>query len=103
MGEPNLACRLRMTATSVDVKLASSHPSGSDWIPIGELHLKQDDSDPTSTKSTSEKPANPRVLVLQVARRLGVVAQMDTVCLEPAEDVVKHVEEVDTNIGGDAA
>src|SRR5690606_19992618 len=50
-----------------------------------------------------EEPANPRMFVLKVTRRPRIARKMDTVFLQVAENVVQHIEEVDANIGRNAA
>jgi len=37
---PALACHLDVTETSAEVKLLASHPSGSDWVPLGTFPIK---------------------------------------------------------------
>jgi hypothetical protein len=43
---PALSCRIEISDASIDVKLAGSHPSGSEWVAIGNFRIKMSELAP---------------------------------------------------------
>jgi hypothetical protein len=56
-GGPSLACRLTISDTSVTIRLSASHPSGSDWDPVGEFRVKRGDRVETPAARPKDAPA----------------------------------------------
>jgi hypothetical protein len=54
---PALACRIAVSEEAIDVKLGGSHPSGTDWVAIGNFRIKRSDLAPVAEDSTKETPA----------------------------------------------
>ena len=56
---PALACRLVVSDAAVDVKVQASHPSGSDWVPLGTFRLKTSDLKPDPAGSDAKAVNGP--------------------------------------------
>lgn len=61
---PAIACSLNLSDSAVDVKLMVSHPSGTDWVKLGDFRLKRPDratkqeaADQETSKATQEREA----------------------------------------------
>src|SRR5262249_27872318 len=67
-----LACRMTLEDTAVEVTLAASHPSGTQWDALGSLRVELPEETPISEDPTGETPALEREQqVEQDAARLG--------------------------------
>jgi len=53
---PALACRLKVSDAAVVVKLAANHPSGTEWVTLGEFQVKRADAAAGSEITPKKEP-----------------------------------------------
>jgi hypothetical protein len=69
---PTLACRIALSDASVEVKLAGSHPSGTEWVPFGSFRIKRSDLIPSPAPETPKREEEAARLGDQVAEGMLV-------------------------------